>query len=301
MIRKSQNKDRFLVIVSIGLWIVAVVYILALAKIVVFKNGFCREFRSLSLIPFEFITDFFTADTSIDVLLKNCVGNFAIFIPMGILLPALFKNINEKKGVFICFIVSLTIEVAQYIVGFGITDIDDLILNTLGGVVGVLLYFKGLKKIDNKARASIASLSFLSIFRIVGVMSLWLYQPNILPHQVEVINQEVMGDINTDKPDMEVLCKYIKDNILFTRTVNTDNPKELKIMVDKDTQFFTKTLGAKYSPNGNVQKTFVTYEKTTKEWLEKLVKEDKATLSLWLSGDNKCNAVLVWRYDNEDK
>ncbi|CDI49541.1 VanZ family protein [Clostridium tetani] len=298
--RKSQKKDRFSVIVSIGLWCVAVLYILALAKIVVLKNGFNTELRSLSLIPFEFISDFFTMDTSIDVLLKNCFGNFVIFIPMGILLPALVKNIHGKKVVFICFFISLTIEVAQYIVGFGITDIDDLILNTLGGAVGVLLYFKLLKKIDNKAKASIASLSFLSIFGITGVLSLWLYQPNILPPQIKVINQEVMGGINTDKPDIKVLCKDIKDNILFTQTVNTDNPKELKFMVDEDTQFFTKTIGAQYSPNGNVQKTFVTYGKTTKEWLEKLVKEDKATLSLWISEDNKCNAVLVWRWESKE-
>lgn len=81
--RKSQKKDRFSVIVSIGLWCVAGLYILALAKIVVLKNGFNTELRALSLIPFEFISDFFTMDTSIDVLLKNCLGNFAIFIPKG--------------------------------------------------------------------------------------------------------------------------------------------------------------------------------------------------------------------------
>lgn len=49
-----------------------------------------------------------------------------------------------------------------------------------------------------------------------------------------------------------------------------------------------------------MQKTFVTYGKTTKEDLKKLVKEDKATLSLWLSNDNKCNAVLVWRWESKE-
>ncbi|WP_027623985.1 hypothetical protein [Clostridium lundense] len=77
-------------------------------------------------------------------------------------------------------------------------------------------------------------------------------------------NKIVSYKNNTDKPDMEVLCKDIKDNILFTQTVNTDNPKELKFIVDKDTKFFTKTIGAQYSPNGNVQKTIVTYEKLQK-------------------------------------
>lgn len=193
-------------ITSIGLWCVAAVYLLAFAKIVIFKNGFTTNFRSLSLLPFEFIGDFFRAETSLDILLKNTLGNIAIFIPMGILLPTLFDGIDFKKSVLICFFTSLTVEVTQYIVGFGMTDIDDLILNTLGATFGSLLYFKTLKAIDNKFNAKFATLTFLCIFGTCGAISLWLYQPNILPAQNEIINLEVMGGLDPDSFDVNAVC-----------------------------------------------------------------------------------------------
>ncbi|AUM97722.1 VanZ family protein [Clostridium botulinum] len=73
-----------------------------------------------------------------------------MFIPLGILVPTLFKNISKKKVIFICFGVSLSFETIQYIFGLGASDIDDLILNTLGGIIGTLLYFTFLKKLITK-------------------------------------------------------------------------------------------------------------------------------------------------------
>lgn len=247
--KKLHEKKTLSRIISIVLWCIAVVYLLAFIKIVVFKNGFTKEFRSLSFIPFQFIGDFFRTETSLDVFLKNNLGNIAIFIPMGILLPVLFKSIDFKKSVLICFITSLTIEVTQYIIGFGMTDIDDLMLNTLGATIGSLLYFRILEIIDKKMRFKLATLIFLFIFGIGGVITLWLYQPNILPTQNIIINQELLGDLDPDSFDVDVVCIGMKGNILNT-SINSYNEnekinsnKDSQFIVDTNTQYFARTIG----------------------------------------------------------
>lgn len=77
------------------------------------------------------------------------VLNFFLYIPFGIYLMFVLK---EKKWICILliFLSSLTFEVSQYFTGFGGCDINDLICNTLGGVVGVVLYSKWLGKLKNK-------------------------------------------------------------------------------------------------------------------------------------------------------
>lgn len=304
MEKESKKKSIWSIIISSGLWCIAVAYLFALAKIVVFKNGFTTEFRALNLIPFQFILDFITAEMSIDVLLKNTLGNIAIFIPMGILLPALFKNVHAKKTVLLCFLISLSIEVSQYIVGLGIADIDDLILNTLGGAVGALLYFGLLKKLDSKVKGRIATLVFLGMFGLCGVLSLWLYQPYIIPTKTKIINLEVLGDLDPDSADVIAVCTGVDGNNLkvklYDKSGNDKNKKDAQFIMNNNTRFFSNTIATQYSPNGNVQKVFVTYDKITKENLEKIVAEEGQTrVCLWTSDDNKCTDVLVWMWESE--
>lgn len=65
------------------------------------------------------------------------VGNFLIFIPMGIMLPLVFKNINKKNIFVIAILITLLIEILQPIVGRSF-DIDDIIMNFIGSIIGYL-------------------------------------------------------------------------------------------------------------------------------------------------------------------
>jgi len=70
----------------------------------------------------------------------NVVGNIAIFAPFGVYLP-LFKN--DKRvitNLLFIFIVSIFVEIIQGLFGIGASDIDDVILNSLGGLLGILGY-----------------------------------------------------------------------------------------------------------------------------------------------------------------
>lgn len=82
--------------------------------------------------------------------LKNTVLNIILFIPMGFLLPALWKEYRSFKAtLFFGFCVTLMIEILQ-IFTFRLTDIDDLITNTLGMAVGYYLWKMSAKRIVKK-------------------------------------------------------------------------------------------------------------------------------------------------------
>ena len=71
----------------------------------------------------------------------NLVGNVAVFIPLGCALPALFPRSNSFVRVAILtFGISLLAETMQLLLKVGCFDVDDLLLNTIGGCIGYLVY-----------------------------------------------------------------------------------------------------------------------------------------------------------------
>ena len=87
----------------------------------------------VNLVPLVNILQF---DTVRDLIL-NLTGNFAMFIPTGIMTPLIYKHLNSfKQTVLTGFLISLTIEIIQLPFAVRCSDVDDLILNTLGCVIG---------------------------------------------------------------------------------------------------------------------------------------------------------------------
>jgi glycopeptide antibiotics resistance protein len=91
----------------------------------------------INLSPFVNLFDY---ESRREALL-NLIGNTAMFVPLGIVWPAVFKKLNTHlKVMFAGFGVSLTIEVLQLPFFGRSTDIDDLVLNTLGFLLGYGIY-----------------------------------------------------------------------------------------------------------------------------------------------------------------
>ncbi|MGG7165624.1 VanZ family protein [Clostridium ihumii] len=79
--------------------------------------------------------------------LFGVVMNIIMFIPFGIGIPLLWKNGNTfVRTTFVGFVFSLLIEISQ-LFNFRATDIDDLIMNTLGTMIGYGIYYLLLRKI----------------------------------------------------------------------------------------------------------------------------------------------------------
>ena len=98
----------------------------------VFEAATAFPFR-LNLIPFVNLLDY----ESMRDLLLNVIGNCTMFIPTGILTPVLYRHLDSfKKTVLTGFLISLAIEIIQLPFAVRASDIDDLILNTLGVMAG---------------------------------------------------------------------------------------------------------------------------------------------------------------------
>ena len=102
----------------------------------VFDPAAAFPFR-VNLIPLVHLLEY---DSMRDIV-WNVVGNMAMFIPSGIILPIIYKKLNsiEKVAAAGAFI-SLCIELLQLPFASRASDIDDLIMNTLGVAVGYGIY-----------------------------------------------------------------------------------------------------------------------------------------------------------------
>lgn len=96
---------------------------------------------------FNYLFNFMPSETiranleNINTDTRNCLvnifGNIGLFVPFGILVPCCFRS-QRKYGVFLLnlLLVIIVIELLQILTGTGTFDIDDIILNFIGGTLG---------------------------------------------------------------------------------------------------------------------------------------------------------------------
>lgn len=69
------------------------------------------------------------------------VENVLLFLPFGILIPLIFRVFRKwYKTALLGFIISLIIEIAQLITHRGYFELDDIMLNTAGTIIGYMIY-----------------------------------------------------------------------------------------------------------------------------------------------------------------
>lgn len=101
--------------------------------------------NSSNFIPFKTISTYvramFDGSLNISIVIKNLLGNFILFLPMGIYLPYYVKRIN-KFGKFTLSMVILLflVEATQLVTRRGSFDIDDFILNMAGTLLGYSIW-----------------------------------------------------------------------------------------------------------------------------------------------------------------
>jgi len=103
--------------------------------------------QNLNLHPFHTIRNYLRVvfcRTNDDVLVHciiNLLGNILLFIPAGFLLPRLWQPLQRfLPFLAVCIGAILLVETAQLLTLLGRFDVDDLILNLLGMLLGFLLY-----------------------------------------------------------------------------------------------------------------------------------------------------------------
>lgn len=158
--RKYRNKVQiywlkemiiFLFVIYISLVISVTLFPLPLG----FQYEYETLFRNINIVPLVTIINnisqigtAYNGDVlfMISLIVRNVGGNILLFIPLGFLAPIVWKKAKGLKSIiFLGLAVSITIELLQLLESFSggwgrVTDIDDVICNVLGTVIGYYIY-----------------------------------------------------------------------------------------------------------------------------------------------------------------
>lgn len=109
-----------------------------------FKDRITSGAWGVNLVPFRTIKNYIKYSGFLHTM-TNIMGNVIIFVPFGILLPEIFSKARSlSKILVITFFTSFFVEFIQFFIGRSV-DIDDLMLNVLGSVIGYFIWKKNLR------------------------------------------------------------------------------------------------------------------------------------------------------------
>ena len=129
------------------------IYLALLVWIVLFKLQFSIHdldtVRSINLIPFYYDKDVGTA-----FHLKEVLENLLLFVPMGIYLQMLLSKWRFHGKLIIIAGTSLLLEMVQYVLAIGRSDITDILTNTAGGLLGLVVYSMIVRLLGDRAKTN---------------------------------------------------------------------------------------------------------------------------------------------------
>lgn len=142
------------------------IYMVLLVWIIVFKLQFSISeldtFRSINLIPF-----YYDNEVGVRFHLTEVLENIAIFAPLGIYLCMLKHEPRFFIKMMFILGTSLALEVLQYIFAIGRSDITDLLTNTCGGILGIVIYLVLAKLLRSRNRANKVIIVIASIVTVL--------------------------------------------------------------------------------------------------------------------------------------
>ena len=153
------------------LYLVFILYILCLYYILTYNGS---NAGGINLVPFK---EMFRYSFGSYKFMKNVVGNILLFIPFGFFASHYLSTTKWSTPVFVTLLVSFGAEAIQYYIGRTF-DIDDIILNILGGFLGYLLYVC-LTAVKNKLPRFMRSDGFINFIVIVIVVLIVLFSMGI--------------------------------------------------------------------------------------------------------------------------
>jgi len=120
---RTQSRALFAAYLFILLWLV--LFKFSYDPISIIRN---YQGRSLNLIPFALTHR------------GEMIANILAFVPFGVMLGVNFKRAAFGRKIAFIFAFSLAVEIIQFAAAIGVADITDIIMNTLGGSLGLAGY-----------------------------------------------------------------------------------------------------------------------------------------------------------------
>lgn len=167
-----RNTSKRMILHEEILQLVFITYILLLFELVTSKE---TQISGVNLIPFK---EMFRYEIGSGLFYRQVIGNIIIFMPLGFFASYYTNTKKTSHIILFTLLVSLTIEIVQKYIGRSF-DIDDIILNVLGGVLGFFIYV-GLDAISKKLPAFFRKDGFLAFLSLLILVLVVLYLLGII-------------------------------------------------------------------------------------------------------------------------
>jgi len=130
--------------------IIFVIYTALLIKFMVFKDGLLRlghlrlrltpDSGKANFIPFKSIGPYLVGYPSWPIAILNLAGNIIPLMPIGFLVPFIYRKMTWRKSLVLAVMFGLVFETTEKVFSVGIFDVDDIILNALGVMIGYFIF-----------------------------------------------------------------------------------------------------------------------------------------------------------------
>ena len=128
------------------LWTIFIIYCFVLVYVLFLSRGTRDGFtfaeymrRFTNFIPFKTIVEYVQRyiDGYRNLSVLNLLGNFVLFMPMGALLPCVIRKLDRFWKVTLTVLgMVVMVEIVQGILRVGSVDIDDVLFNVVGAMIG---------------------------------------------------------------------------------------------------------------------------------------------------------------------
>lgn len=157
-----KNKKKFILYEEL-LSLIFVIYILMFFQIVTSQDVISY---GNNFIPFKELTRYKLGSS---LFFRNIIGNILLFMPYGFF-SSYYLRLEKKRSAFLLvLIVSLSIECVQLVIG-RCFDVDDILLNLIGGMIGYFIY-KILEMLTDKmSKRTISTILMMGVIILIVIL-----------------------------------------------------------------------------------------------------------------------------------
>jgi glycopeptide antibiotics resistance protein len=135
-----------------------------------------------NVIPFK---EIFRYSVASEAFFKNVIGNILLYMPFGLFVSAHLNNKKIFPTLFLTIIASLTVETVQLVIG-RVFDVDDIILNVVGGTLGAYVFII-LDKFRGRLPRILKQEWFMNLIVIILLLIGILYFTNLSSYIYEMV------------------------------------------------------------------------------------------------------------------
>lgn len=135
---KNRRKNGFRLMTILYFVVVFCMCVSRFNIIMTLIGGQLTRIDAINMVPFHSIRENLRYGHSL--VSWDMLYNMVMFVPFGIVYCYYQKTFCIYKAIGLSFLTTLLIEAAQFVFKTGVVDIDDLMINTMGSLVGIFLY-----------------------------------------------------------------------------------------------------------------------------------------------------------------